>query len=92
MGHAGTAIASPTLFDAAAFERLEHKLADFARAAAARQRTRYGNVDLFVRALRGYYATWSICSRTPVPPLDDRAIALAVGVYVALKPLRRVSR
>ncbi len=92
MGHPRIAIAAPTLFDAAAFERLEIRLADFARAAAARQRTRYGNVDLFVRALRGYYGTWSICSRTAVPPLDERAIALAVGVYVSLKPLRRVSR
>ena len=90
MVHGNTALDAPTLFDAAAHERFETRLADFARAAAARQRSRHANVDLFLRALRGYYATWSVCSRSPLPPLDDRAIAFAVGAYVAVKPARRL--
>jgi hypothetical protein len=59
------------------------RLCDFARASAARRRGAAPDRARFVAALRAYHRTWTICSREPVPPLDDAALACAVATYRA---------
>jgi hypothetical protein len=64
------------------------RLRDFARAAAARGR---GSADIasFVEALTAYHRTWTLCSRSAVPPLDERARQLAVTAYCEAKGILR---
>ena len=61
------------------------RLVDFARAAAGRARKRGSAADVegFVAALHGYHRAWSICSRTAIPALDERAVRLAIAAYSA---------
>jgi hypothetical protein len=61
----------------------ETRLRDFARAAAERRRGVPADVERFVCALRGYHRAWTVCSRTAVPELDDRAVRIAVAAYCA---------
>ena len=62
------------------------RLRDFGRAAASRGRTQGlpADVERFVTALRGYHRAWSVCSRTAVPALDERAVRLAIAAYAAV--------
>ncbi len=61
----------------------EGRLRAFARAAAARRRGEPLELERFVAALRGYHRAWTICSRSAVPALDDRAVEAAVAAYFA---------
>lgn len=60
----------------------EARLREFARASASRSREP-ADVDRFLTALQAYHATWSLCSRTAVPALDERALGVAVAAYCA---------
>ncbi len=64
----------------------ETRLRDFARAAAARRRGA-ADISSFVAALTAYHRTWTLCSRSAVPPLDERARQHAVAAYCEAKGL-----
>jgi len=72
--------ANVTLFDESAVARHEQRISAFAREVAKRHRG-HADAKAFVRALRGYYAMWSLFER--LPALDDGALAHAVAEYRA---------
>ena len=76
-----TLFPAPELVPAAL--EFEARLRDFARASATRRRGAPADVDRFVRALAAYHATWTLCSRTAVPALDESALRIAVAAYCA---------
>jgi len=81
-----TATAVP-LFETGEDAAFEAKLRAFAREVAKRHRGRATDSGALILALRGYYRMWSLFER--VPPLDDRAIGLALAEYDFVRTGRR---